>query len=84
MNSSLPTLDRATHLKIVLVAAITVAVVLTVGENARPDRTASMAPVAPTVQLLLQPTPQPSWRVTPTRRPLMPAAKPVTARSTIA
>lgn len=84
MNSSLYSLDRATHLKIVLVAAITAAIVLVVGESARLDHTASAAPAPLAAQPLLQPTPQPFWRAAPTRRPLMPAAKPESSRHPIA
>lgn len=80
MNTSLYTLDRATHLKVVLVAAVTVATVLVVGESARLDRTASTMPAPLTAQPLLQPTPQPLWPSTPIRRPLMPAAKPQASR----
>ena len=83
MNSSLYTLDRATHLKIVLVAAITAAAVLTVGETARLDGRMATAPASLTAQPLLQPTPRPFWRITPTRRPLMPAARPAAARPAI-
>jgi len=83
MNHSLYTLDRATHLKTVLVAALTVAIVLIVGESARFDRTASTMPAPLTAQPLLQPTPQPLWRSTPVRRPLMPAAKPQSARRAV-
>jgi hypothetical protein len=81
MNSSLFTLDRATHLKILMVAAITAVVVLMVGENARLDRTAFAAPAPVAGQPLLQPRPQPVWRATPTRLPLMPAANAVPHQS---
>ena len=43
MNYSLYNLDRATHLKIVVVAAITAALVLIIGESAQLDRNAPVA-----------------------------------------
>jgi hypothetical protein len=82
MNSSLYNSDRATHLKIVVVAAITAAVVLIVGENARLDRTASAASAPFAAQPLL--SSQPVWRPAPNRPPLTPAANPVSVPHSIA
>ena len=84
MNSSLYNLDRATHVKIVMVAAITATVVMIVGEAGQLDRSASAAPGAAADQRLMQRRPQPFWRAAPSRSPLMPAAKPETPTPKIA
>jgi len=76
MNSSLYRLDRATYLKSIAVAGVMAAAVLIIGQSARLDHAASAAPVPLVAQPLLQPSPQPFWRAAPSRRPLMPAAKP--------
>jgi len=76
MNASIYSLDRATHFKIVLVAAVMVAAVTLVGKTAQFDRiAASAAPTQTVAQPLLRPTPQPFWRTAPSRTPLTPSAR---------
>ncbi len=51
MNSSLYSLDRGTHLKIVMVAAMMAVVVLIVGESAQPGRSAPAAAAAAAIAI---------------------------------
>lgn len=62
MNSSLYTLDRATHLKIILVAVITAAVVLIIGESAQVGRS---MPTTATRAAIAMPAADATWAVGP-------------------
>jgi len=72
MNASFHTLDRATHVKILLTAAVIVVAVMIV--SAQLSRAASAVPT-PAAAQTLHPTPRPFWRATPSRSLLMPTAE---------
>jgi len=73
MNASFHTLDRATHVKILLTAAVIVVAVMIV--SAQLSHAASAVPTPAAAQTLLHPTPRPFWRATPSRSLLMPTAQ---------
>jgi hypothetical protein len=54
MNASFYFLDRATHIKIVLLAAVLAGVVVAVGEAARPGRAAGAAALTATTPVPAQ------------------------------
>lgn len=84
MKAPFHNFDPATHLKILMVAAVTVAAVIIVGNSAQLGQIASAAPTVGTVQPILHPTPQPIWREVPARSPLTPSAGRVIAAAKVA
>jgi len=73
MNASFHTLDRTTHVKILLTAAVIVVAVMIV--SAQLNRAASAALTPAAAQTLMHPTPRPFWRAAPSRSLLTPTSE---------